>query len=764
MAKIALIETKPSRTNFSQYFPFEFDRYALCSDPNLKKVLKRDVDIDINVDNYDWVILVGADALKYFTKYTSVTEYSGKVIDDKFIPIINPAMLKFKPEITRVWDDSLKSLVGFIEGSKKIAKYNPDSFIGITEEEEALAYVDEAIRSPNKFVALDSETSGLSYKKNYVLGISVSHRKDQGVYISAEALTDRVIERFQRLWDIKIVIFHNSKFDLPFMASNFGWTFPQYEDTMLLHYCIDENPGTHGLKQLALKYTDYGDYEQPMYEWINNYCKAHGVLKADFSWETIPFEIMKTYAAIDACVTFLIFIKLRPAVNKNPYLKKLYEEILLPANAFLIEMQDNGVPFSPERLRFGQKEMQKVIDESVEELYKHEEVKKFEEFQGKPFNPNSTLQLRKLLFDYLKLQPTGKKTSTNADSTDKEVLAELAEYHDVPNLILAIRQKSKIKNTYLDKILVGLDPDNRLRTNFNLHGTVAGRLSSSGLLNMQQLPRDAPAVKGSIKAREGYAIVSMDLTTAEVYVAACLSGDKKLQDVFISGGDFHSTIAKRVFKLSCPVEEVKKLFPLLRQAAKAITFGILYGSGPSKVSETVNKEAKKEGIDYHFSIEEAKEAISDYFKEFKQLKKWIDKNTETIRTQGFIYSHFGRKRRLPNVFSDDRGVSGHAIRSGINFLIQSPASDINLLAAVEMHNHIKNVSKIDAKIFALVHDSVLAEVKLEHVEKYKADLQTFVQKDRGIQIPNFPIGCDFDVGSDYSFGKFDDLYGEYFNG
>ena len=83
--------------------------------------------------------------------------------------------------------------------------------------------------------------------------------------------------------------------------------FPQFEDTMLLHYLIDENPGTHGLKQLAMKYTIYGDYEKPQYDWMAQYRKDHGVLKNDFTWDLIPFDIMKTYAAMDAVVTLLVF-------------------------------------------------------------------------------------------------------------------------------------------------------------------------------------------------------------------------------------------------------------------------------------------------------------------------------------------------------------------------------------------------------------------------------------------------------------------------
>ena len=106
-AKVALIETKPSRTDYKKEFggAFEFDQYQLCSDPTIKKVLKRDCDIVFNKELYDWIILVGSESLKYFTKINSVTEYSGKRVEDKFLPVINPAMLAFKPEARKTWDD-----------------------------------------------------------------------------------------------------------------------------------------------------------------------------------------------------------------------------------------------------------------------------------------------------------------------------------------------------------------------------------------------------------------------------------------------------------------------------------------------------------------------------------------------------------------------------------------------------------------------------------------------------------------------------------
>ena len=753
MANVALIETKPSRTNFTREFDgaFEFDQYQLCSDPSIKKVLKRDCDIEIDTDKYEWVILVGSDALKYFTRINSVTEYSGKKVEKKFLPVINPAMLAFKPEARRTWEDSKASIIGYIRGEIEDAVIDDSVAFGIQDTEKANEFIRSAIDYSCDYVALDSETTGLYPRDGHMLGISLCYNGTNGAYIDTDCFDDTTEKLLQELFDKKAVIFHNAKFDMAFFEYHFNFKFPKFEDTMLLHYLIDENPGTHGLKQLAMKYTPYGDYEKPMYDWIDQYRKEHGILKGDFQWGWIPFDVMKTYAAMDAVVTFMVYEKF-VKIKQNKKLCWVYDNILIPGTRFLTDAQDNGVPFDKQRLQIAQNIMQEDIDEAISTLYKDERVRKFEQLQGKEFNPNSTLQLRKLMFDFLGLNPTGKKTGTGADSTDAEVLKELAVQSPVPQLILDIRQKSKIKNTYLDKIIPQLDRDSRLRTGFNLHGTTSGRLSSSGKLNMQQLPRDNPAVKGCIKAAAGSKIVAMDLTTAEVYVAAKLAEDEALMDVFRSGGNFHSTIAHTVFKLPCAVEEVAELYSDRRQAAKAVTFGIMYGAGPAKISEQVTKDSGK-----YFSKNEAAEVINDYFQTFHKLKSWIETNQKFIEQNGFTYSYFGRKRRLPNVASEDKGIKSHSIRSGLNFLVQSAASDINLLGAIDMNAFIQS-QKMKSKIFALVHDSILAEVPEDEVDFYCEMLKKFIQMDRGLSISGAPVGCDFEIGDDYSMGKFEKQY------
>lgn len=178
----------------------------------------------------------------------------------------------------------------------------------------------------------------------------------------------------------------------------------------------------------------------------------------------------------------------------------------------------------------------------------------------------------------------------------------------------------------------------------------------------------------------------------------------------------------------------------------------MYGSGAQSVSDTVTKESGE-----YFSVEDAQEVISDYFKTFSTLKKWLGDQKKWIQTNGYVYSFFGRKRRLSNVFSPDKGVAAHEVRSGINALIQSLASDVNLIASMEIANELK-LKKIPAKIFMLVHDSIVVHCKDEYVDEVLAIMKRCTQKDRGCSIPKFPIGIDQEVSTDYSFGKFEKTY------
>ena len=750
MPKIALIDKAPNRTRYSDYFEFEFDHFHMSSVP-ITKLLKKDVDLVVDLDQYDFVILVGAEAAKEYAKITSVTNMAGQLVNDKFIAISNPAMLSFKPEGKPDFQRACDKINKYIEGDLK-PKANGD-YAGIQTTREAVRFLREILENADGYVAWDTETTALYPRDGYVLGVSLTYKTHQGRYIETDCLDELCIALLKQVAEKFITVFHNMKFDFKMIKYHLGIDFDRsrVHDTMLMHYVLDEND-SHGLKPLALKYTDYGDYDSELDDFRKEYCSSHGILQDDFTYDLIPFDVIAQYASIDTAVTFDLFHKFWPIIQKNDKLCFVYEKLLINGTLFLMDMEEVGIPISVERMKAADLYLNQQIQEAKEVVYAFEEVKRFEKDAGKIFNPNSVMQLRTVLFDYLGLQHTGKKTATGAISTDAEVLKELADQHSLPAAILKVRQLGKIQNTYIQKILPELDKDGRIRTNFNLIFTTSGRLSSSGKFNAQQIPRDDPIIKGCIQAPAGYKIVSQDLTTAEVYYAAVLSGDTNLQAVFKSGGDLHSTIAKMVFNLPCEVDKVKTLYKTMRQAAKAITFGILYGSGPAKVAESVTKATGE-----YYSLEEAKDNIKDYFTKFNKLKKWLNSRKEFIENNGYTYSFFGRKRRLPNVFSSDKGIAAHEVRSGINAEVQSLASDMNLFGAMDTANEVA-AKGLDAKIVMLVHDSIVAIVKDEHVEEYCEIMKRNTQKDRGCSIKGFPIGVDQDIGQDYSFGKFEKYY------
>ena len=755
--KIAIIDKAPSKNNYSNWFKFDYELFHMSSVP-IAKLLKKDVDLIFDHEEFDFVILVGSEAAKEYAKVTSVTNFAGQLCLDKFIPISNPAMLIFKPEGKQDFQRAVDRIHGYLEGKVTNAAKSGD-FKGIDTVQEAKEFLLEVFNSGAPAVAMDTETTGLYPRDGYVLGVSISYRVKHGRYILTDVLDDENLEILQAILNKYVIVFHNMKFDIKMIEFHLGVkivrVIGRLHDTMVMHYDLDESD-SHGLKPLALKYTDYGDYDSALDDFKKSYCSLHNILLEDFTYDLIPFDIMSDYASIDTAVTLELFYKFWPIVQGNPKLLKVYNDILIPGTLFLLDMEEVGIPICKIRMSAADKYLEKEVHAAKETLYTFPAVKDYESDAGTIFNPNSVQQIRKILFDYVGLTPTGKLTKAGAISTDAEVLEELAEQHPLPKTLLTMRQLGKVRNTYISKILPELDRDDRIRTNFNLIFTTSGRLSSSGKFNAQQIPRDDPIIKGCIRAPDGYVIISQDLTTAEMYYAAVLSGDANLMQVFSSGGDFHSTIAKMVFNLPCPVDDVKKLFPAMRQSAKAISFGILYGSGAKKVSETVTKATGE-----YYSLSQAQEDITAYFTKFARLKKWLKDRESFIRANGFTYSFFGRKRRLPNVFSDDKGIAAHEVRSGINAEVQSLASDMNLLGAMDAANEIKQKG-LDANIFMLVHDSIVVLVRKDLADEVCEILKRNTQKDRGCSIPKFPVGVDQDVGEDYSFGKFESYY--QFNG
>lgn len=741
MKKILFVFPSPSVGDihklFNEYIDTsKIDVAYLCSESK-PKILKKDIDLDISIiEEYDIVCPVGAESLKYISGLTGITKYNGIVVNDNQVPLINPTLVEFKPQYK---DDIIKActnLEKIINGETKSLKVDKD-YAFVTDSNTFYKYYDE-LQSVDAIV-VDIETTSLYARKGEVIGIALSSKPNQGIFVSSD-ICYKHKEELHELFKYKVCIFHNSKFDVNFLEYEFNFEFNEIEDTMLLHYCLEETIGTHGLKQLALKYTDLGDYERELDEYKKSFCRKNKILLKEFNYGMLPLDILAPYAMKDADATYQLYNKFKPLVANNDKFNYLYTTLLIPGTKTLIKVENNGGPINRDQLVTLMKDYEIDIEECINEIALDKDVARFERVYNKPFNPNSVAQLQKVFFEIKNLTPL-KKTDSGNWSVDKEVLQYLKEEENdtLADAILDLRVKTKLYGTYVKNIAEGLDTDDRLRSNFNLHGTTSGRLSSSGTINYQNIPRDEKDIKKLFKARPGYKIVQGDLGTAEVYYAAVLSDDKFLQKAFIDKLDFHSYIAKQIFNLPCSVDEVKKLYPEQRQYAKAITFGIMYQAGPSKIAETAN-----------ISVSDAREFIKKYFREASNLQKFIYYSNNQIETSAFIYSFFGRKRRLPESKSQNKGVAAHAIRSGVNFLVQSVASDINLLGLIDAVNWIgENNYQKDILPFTIVHDSIVAEVKEELVDLWARKLTEFIQTDRGLTIPNTPIKFDIEVGDSW---------------
>lgn len=715
----------------------DFDVKFLCSDPK-EKILKKDVDLDLSeLDEYDLVCPVGAEALKYVCGVTGILKYAGNVVNERYVPIIDPNMLAIKPQYRVELQKCFEKLRDLKEGKiqavyEKDYRYidTVDSFEEYLKELNA---VDE--------IVVDIETTALSARKGSVIGIALSTRPHQGIFVSSDII-EEFYDEVKELFATKKCILHNAKFDIQFLHKEFGFEFPDFEDTILMHYTLDETVGSHGLKDLAMKFTDLGDYDRDLHEYKKTFCRQNKILLADFNYGMLPLDILSPYACKDGDATFQLYNKFKPLIDKNENFTKLYEKILKPATRALMYLEDTGGPIELGVLTSVEEEYKIDIEECLAEISMHPGVKEFESLTKKTFNPNSTYHLRDVFFNILKL-PATKKTETGAYSTDQEVLEGLND--PLADAVLDLRKKVKLSQTYIKNIREGVDEDKRLRSSFNIIGTAAGRLSSSGVLNYQNLPRDKDSgIKKFFRAREGFKIVQADLGTAEVYVAAALANDAFLQRAFVEELDFHSYVAHGMFKLDCDIDEVKSKYPDQRQHAKAITFGILYGAGPSKIGETAN-----------VSIDVARRFIKQYFAQARDLKLWIDANIQFIKDNHFTYSAFGRKRRLPEAGAESKGVAAHAQRSGLNFLIQSVASDINLFGIIDTVDWIKKEKlQEEIQLFATVHDSVIAEVHESMIDTYADALKLNLQKDRGVFIEGKPIVVDVEVGP--SWGELED--------
>jgi DNA polymerase-1 len=374
-------------------------------------------------------------------------------------------------------------------------------------------------------------------------------------------------------------------------------------------------------------------------------------------------------------------------------LEKVYTEIELPLAPILEEMEKIGIKVDLEFLEKLSQTLVKKLDNTAKQIYKK---------TGTSFNLNSPQQLSEVLFEKLKIDSRGvPKRKTGAFSTDAETLLKIKDRHPIVLLILEYRELFKIHSTYLEplKELAVQDEKRRIHTQFLQTGTATGRLASQNP-NLQNIPvigEWGKQIRRAFIAEKNYKLASFDYSQIELRVLAAVSRDSKMIEAFQNDLDIHKITASNVYNV--PVEKVT---PEMRQAAKTLNFGVIYGMGPEAF-------ARQTG----YSREEAENFINEYFMDFAEIKRWQEKIIERARQIGYAENLNGRKRWLPAIVSENRRIAAEAERAAINMPIQSLAADIIKLAMIKTAELFKNKKlwQKEVRLLLSIHDELLFEIR-----------------------------------------------------
>jgi DNA polymerase I len=375
---------------------------------------------------------------------------------------------------------------------------------------------------------------------------------------------------------------------------------------------------------------------------------------------------------------------------KEKELDFVYDKIELPLVPVLRAMESRGVKIDKKFLQQLSKEYHRELEEIAERVYKA---------AGGEFNISSPKQLGEILFDKLGLEmKKQKKTATGQRSTRESELEKLRDQHEIIGDILAYREHSKLLSTYIDAIPVLLDKSDRLHTHFIQTGTSTGRLGSENP-NVQNIPIKTDlgrAIRHAFVADEGYQLLALDYSQIELRIAALMTGDEGLIDIFKNGRDAHTEVASRVFHVK--PEEVTRDH---RRVAKVINFGILYGMGVGSLQQSLETTRA-----------EAQEFYNQYFEAFPRLADYMEDTKASAARLGYTQTFFGRRRYFDGIKSPIPYVKAAAERMAINAPIQGTSADLIKLAMVEIDAYFKKdgVGE-DAYMLLQVHDELVFEVK-----------------------------------------------------
>lgn len=393
---------------------------------------------------------------------------------------------------------------------------------------------------------------------------------------------------------------------------------------------------------------------------------------------------------------------------KRSGLERLYTEIEVPLIAVIEHMERWGIALDSGYLSELSTSLHAELSGLEVQIY---------EAAGMEFNINSPRQLADVLYDTLGLKPKNqKRTATGQRSTRESELEKLRDTHPIITHILRYRELQKLLSTYVDNLPGMVDVRGRLHTTFLQAGTTTGRMASQHP-NLQNIPTrtdEGYAIRRAFVAERGFRLVSIDYSQIELRLAAILSQDEKLIEIFKRGEDVHSGVASRVFGVSQDAIDYE-----MRRRAKVINFGILYGMGVNALRTNLGDATTRA---------EAQEFLHAYFNTFTRLAEYLEEVKGFARTHGYTETYFGRRRYFEGIRSNIPFIRAQAERMAINAPIQGTEGDIMRIAMVRIHEHLERAGMLeDVRLLLQVHDELLFEMRQPLIERVVPELSAIME-------------------------------------
>lgn len=632
--------------------------------------------------------------------------------------------------------------------------------------------VDEALDALTDFgsagtLSCDLETTGFNYLHDLPISIGFGVRDSEGKYYSLilHSLVyrdERVKRAIDEILHTRNIVFHNGKFDLKFLEAYIGKKLhlQHSHDTMLLHYCLDERPGggtkqeddassgniktkLHSLKTIARVKYDVPDYGL---NWDQFYQQC----------EDDPQQVAELfkYQARDCAYTLRLYNDLIHEADAESL--RLYESTLMPASHALRIVEKRGILLDRDNLKRVQEKYHMELDRlrlTINDLAL--ELTGIEEVNAG--SPQQVVRLIEALGIDLSWVQSMKSIHTKdvPSLSEKVVLHRISLAHAGPirmltQALMSYRVIKSVLATHVDGIDTRADIDDRIRTNFLLHGTSTGRLSSANP-NLQNFPNFGASggdtdlgllsheIRNSFIPTPGFTFVDVDFGQLELRVLAYFTDDEALKEVFITGQDIHTRVASEIFNK--PPDAINSDE---RRHGKVIDFGIVYGRSPAQIVNGPEMDVAVEQGGERWTIKKANEFLNRFFEGFPKVEPWLRSMRKIAHTQHEVRSPMGRTRRLPLILPD-----GHAERQAVNSPIQSFASDICLHALIKL---VDILPEDKARVLLTIHDSILLEIRDDALDELIPVVQHTMENTHLVDT-SIPFTVELKVGKSWGTMK-----------